>query len=172
MAHKNLKFGIQNGLNVARAGYTEDQILTACMLADKTGYDSILYMDHTNVPQWKNATVLDPWVMLSAIAAVTNNVELGTCVTDAIRRHTSNIALAASTLDIVSKGLAINREASSGEAPSRKTETLTRGSEIFGSEATVIVDLAYAPAIIITTANARVVLALDKAKSTIPVMTR
>ena len=48
-----LKFGIQNGLNVARAGYTEDQILTACMLADKTGYDSVFYMDHTNVPQWK-----------------------------------------------------------------------------------------------------------------------
>ena len=104
MAHKNLKFGIQNGLNVARAGYTEDQILTACMLADKTGYDSIFYMDHTNVPQWKNATVLDPWVMLSAIAAVTNNVELGTCVTDAIRRHPSNIALAAITVDRVSKG--------------------------------------------------------------------
>ena len=65
-----LKFGIQNGLNVARAGYTEDQILTACMLADKTGYDSVFYMDHTNVPQWKNAIVLDPWVMLSSIAAV------------------------------------------------------------------------------------------------------
>ena len=102
-----MKFGIQNGLNVARAGYTEDQILTACMLADKTGYDSIFYMDHTNVPQWRNATVLDPWVMLSAIAAVTNNVELGTCVTDAIRRHPSNIALAAITLDRVSKGRAI-----------------------------------------------------------------
>jgi len=53
-----LKFGIQNGLNVARAGYSEDQILTACMLADRTGYDSIFYMDHTNVPQWKNAIVL------------------------------------------------------------------------------------------------------------------
>ena len=36
-----IKFGIQNGLNVARAGYSEDQILTACMLADRTGYDSI-----------------------------------------------------------------------------------------------------------------------------------
>ena len=35
-----LKFGIQNGLNVARAGYTEDQIITACSLADRTGYDS------------------------------------------------------------------------------------------------------------------------------------
>ncbi|WOV92848.1 MAG: LLM class flavin-dependent oxidoreductase [Candidatus Nitrosoabyssus spongiisocia] len=102
-----LKFGIQNGLNVARAGYSIDQILTACMLADKTGYDSIFYMDHTNVPQWKNATVLDPWVMLSAIAAVTQNVELGTCVTDAIRRHPSNISLAAITLDRVSKGRAI-----------------------------------------------------------------
>ena len=103
----NIKFGIQNGLNVARAGYSEDQILTACMLADKTGYDSIFYMDHTNVPQWTKAIVLDPWVMLSAIAAVTRNVELGTCVTDAIRRHPSNIALAAITLDRVSKGRAI-----------------------------------------------------------------
>jgi len=102
-----MKFGIQNGLNVARAGYSEDQILTACMLADRTGYDSIFYMDHTNVPQWKNAIVLDPWVMLSSIAAITHNVELGTCVTDAIRRHPSNIALAAITLDRVSKGRAI-----------------------------------------------------------------
>jgi len=37
-----IKFGILNGLNVARAGYSEDQILTACMLADRTGYDSII----------------------------------------------------------------------------------------------------------------------------------
>jgi len=102
-----IKFGIQNGLNVARAGYSEDQILTACALADRTGYDSVWYMDHTNVPQWKKAIVLDPWIMLPAIAASTRNVELGTCVTDAIRRHPSNIALAAITLDRVSKGRAI-----------------------------------------------------------------
>ncbi len=99
-----LKFGIQNGLNVARAGYTEDQILTACLLADRTGYNSVWYMDHSNVPQWNHAIVNDPWVMLSAIAATTRNVELGTCVTDAIRRHPSNIALATITLDRVSKG--------------------------------------------------------------------
>lgn len=107
MADKVLKFGIQNGLNVARAGYTEDRILTACMLADKTGYDSIFYMDHTNVPQWRKAIVLDPWIMLPAIATVTKNVELGTCVTDAIRRHPSNIALAVITLDRISGGRAI-----------------------------------------------------------------
>jgi len=102
-----LKFGIQNGLNVARMGISEDQIMTACILADRTGYDSVWYMDHTNVPQWSKAIVNDPWVMLSAIAAVTHNVELGTCVTDAIRRHPSNISLASITLDRVSKGRAI-----------------------------------------------------------------
>ncbi|MBI5145943.1 MAG: LLM class flavin-dependent oxidoreductase [Thaumarchaeota archaeon] len=101
-----LKFGIQNGLNVARAGFSEDQILTACLLADRTGYDSIWYMDHSNVPQWSKAIVNDPWVMLSAIAATTRHVELGTCVTDAIRRHPSNIALASITLDRISKGRA------------------------------------------------------------------
>lgn len=99
-----IKFGIQQGLNVARLGLTEDQILTACILADRTGYNSIWYMDHTNVPQWNHAIVNDPWVMLSAIASVTNNVELGTCVTDAVRRHPSNIALATITLDRVSHG--------------------------------------------------------------------
>ena len=70
ITEKPLKFGIQNGLNVARAGYTEDQILTACMLADKTGYDSIFYLDHTNVPQWKNEIVLDS---LNTPANVKNN---------------------------------------------------------------------------------------------------
>ena len=123
-----LKFGIQNGLNVARAGYSEDQILTACMLADRTGYDSIFYMDHTNVPQWKNAIVLDPWVMLSSIAAVTNNVELGTCVTDAIRREPSNIALAAITLDRVSKGRAI-LGIGAGEAQNLKEFCVPFGKE-------------------------------------------
>jgi phthiodiolone/phenolphthiodiolone dimycocerosates ketoreductase len=99
-----VKFGIQFGLNVARLGLSEDQILTACILADRTGYDSIWYMDHSNVPQWNHAIVNDPWVMLSAIASVTNKVELGTCVTDAVRRHPSNIALATVTLDRVSHG--------------------------------------------------------------------
>ncbi len=99
-----IKFGIQNGLNIARAGYSEDQIFTSCILADRVGYDSIWYMDHTNVPQWPKAIVLDPWVMLPAIAAQTRHVELGTCVTDAIRRHPSNIALATITLDRISNG--------------------------------------------------------------------
>jgi phthiodiolone/phenolphthiodiolone dimycocerosates ketoreductase len=70
-------------------------------------YDSVWTMDHSNVPQWKNAVVNDAWLMLAAIGAVTSHVELGTCVTDAIRRHPSAIALSTITLDRITKGRAI-----------------------------------------------------------------
>jgi phthiodiolone/phenolphthiodiolone dimycocerosates ketoreductase len=87
------KFGFTQGLNIARLGLDEIQIMTACQIADRIDFDSIWSMDHSNVPQWKNAVVNDAWLLLAAIGAVTRNVELGTCVTDAIRRHPSTIAL-------------------------------------------------------------------------------
>ena len=103
----NIKFGFTQGLNVARLGLDETQIMTACQMADRMNYDSVWMMDHSNVPQWKNAVVNDAWLMLSAIGAVTQNVELGTCVTDAIRRHPSTIAQSTITLDRITKGRAI-----------------------------------------------------------------
>lgn len=102
-----IKFGFTQGLNVARLGLDETQIMTACQMADRMNYDSVWMMDHSNVPQWKNAVVNDAWLMLSAIGAVTQNVELGTCVTDAIRRHPSTIALSTITLDRLTKGRSI-----------------------------------------------------------------
>ena len=101
------KFGFTQGLNVARLGLDETQVITACQIADRMDYDSIWAMDHSNVPQWKNAIVNDAWIMLAAIGALTQNVELGTCVTDAIRRHPSAIALSTITLDRVTKGRAM-----------------------------------------------------------------
>jgi phthiodiolone/phenolphthiodiolone dimycocerosates ketoreductase len=103
----NLKFGFTQGLNVARLGLDEGQVITACQIADRMDYDSVWTMDHSNVPQWKNAVVNDAWLMLAAIGAVTSHVELGTCVTDAIRRHPSAIALSTITLDRITKGRAI-----------------------------------------------------------------
>ena len=103
----NVKFGFTQGLNVARLGLDESQVITACQIADRMDYDSVWTMDHSNVPQWKNAVVNDAWLMLAAIGAVTSHVELGTCVTDAIRRHPSAIALSTITLDRITKGRAI-----------------------------------------------------------------
>src|ERR1051326_2036012 len=102
-----IKFGFTQGLNVARLGLDEAQIMTACQIADRLDYDSVWAMDHSNVPQWKNAVVNDAWLLLAAIGAVTRNVELGTCVTDAIRRHPSTIALSSITLDRITSGRAI-----------------------------------------------------------------
>ena len=102
-----IKFGFTQGLNVARLGLDETQIMSACQIADRMNYDSIWTMDHSNVPQWKNAIVNDAWLMLAALGAITQNVELGTCVTDAIIRHPSAIALSAITLDRITKGRAI-----------------------------------------------------------------
>ena len=102
-----IKFGFTQGLNVARLGLDETQIVTACQMADRMNYDSVWMMDHSNVPQWKNAVVNDAWLMLAAIGAVTHNVELGTCVTDAIRRHPSTIAQSTITLDRITKGRSI-----------------------------------------------------------------
>nr|MDQ3561877.1 LLM class flavin-dependent oxidoreductase [Thermoproteota archaeon] len=102
-----IKFGFTQGLNVARLGLDEQQIMTAAQMADRLGYDSIWAMDHSNVPQWKNAVVNDAWLLLAALGAVTRNVELGTCVTDAIRRHPSAIALSTITLDRITQGRGI-----------------------------------------------------------------
>ena len=92
---------------MARLGLDETQIMTACQIADRLDYDSIWAMDHSNVPQWKNAVVNDAWLLLAAIGAITRKVELGTCVTDAIRRHPSAIALSTITLDRLTDGRAI-----------------------------------------------------------------
>src|SRR5918993_302618 len=102
-----IKFGFTQGLNVARLGLDESQVITACQIADRMYYDSVWTMAHSNVPQWKNSFVNDAWLMLAAIGAVTSHVELGTCVTDAIRRHPSAIALSTITLDRITKGRAI-----------------------------------------------------------------
>src|SRR3712207_8745537 len=88
-------------------GMTGVQTCALPILADRLGYDSIWAMDHSNVPQWKNAVVNDAWLMLAALGAVTRNVELGTCVTDAIRRHPSAIALSTITLDRITQGRGI-----------------------------------------------------------------
>jgi hypothetical protein len=55
------KFGFTQGLNIARLGLDEIQIMTACQIADRLDFDSIWSMDHSNVPQWKNAVVNDAW---------------------------------------------------------------------------------------------------------------
>jgi probable F420-dependent oxidoreductase len=65
---------------------------------EELGFSTITFTDHTVVPQW------DPLAGLSAIAAVTERIGLGTLVLDAGRRNPVLTAKAASTVERISGG--------------------------------------------------------------------
>lgn len=90
---------------------------------EEIGYDSIWYPDHlmgfipesiwtpdvTPLAFFQNSphTFPDPFTLMAAHAAVTDNILLGTSVTDTIRRHPAVFAQTALTLDHISKGRVI-----------------------------------------------------------------
>jgi hypothetical protein len=73
-------------------------------------------------------------------------------------------------MSLFSRGFAINRDVSLGEAPSKYTETLMNGSWTLGDAAIDISCLAYDPAMMTIKAIINVVFAFDKAKSIIRVI--
>jgi phthiodiolone/phenolphthiodiolone dimycocerosates ketoreductase len=80
------------------------QALEDGVAAEKAGFDSVWIPDHfTDVDGDK----LEPWTCLSAIAAHTKKVELGSAVTDTQRTHPSRTAHATACLDAISHGRVI-----------------------------------------------------------------
>jgi probable F420-dependent oxidoreductase len=73
--------------------------------AEKAGWEAIFVWDHLafawGVPSG------DPWVILSAVAASTTRIELGTAVTPLVRRRPQVVANALATLDVGSGGRVI-----------------------------------------------------------------
>ncbi|MHA2341653.1 MAG: LLM class flavin-dependent oxidoreductase [Candidatus Hodarchaeales archaeon] len=59
---------------------------------------------HVFTPWAKDQDVLDPWIILSAIATQTNNIAIGTTVTPLARRRPMKIAREAITIDRLSCG--------------------------------------------------------------------
>ncbi|WP_192498536.1 LLM class flavin-dependent oxidoreductase [Ornithinimicrobium pratense] len=81
-----------------------DRVLGWARAAEAAGWDGFFLWDHV---QWRpGAAPLDPWVMLGAIAALTERVRLGTLVTPLSRRRPYAVAKALVTLDRLSGGRA------------------------------------------------------------------
>lgn len=73
--------------------------------AEAAGWDGVFLWDHV---QWRPGVApLDPWVMLGALAAVTERVRLGTMVTPLSRRRPYAVAKQVATLDQLSAGRAV-----------------------------------------------------------------
>jgi len=76
--------------------------------ADEAGFDSLWLYDHMQVdPPPEEAIVFDPFVEISALAALTNRARLGHLVLAAAYRNAGLTAKMISTVDVVSGGRAI-----------------------------------------------------------------
>ncbi len=94
-----LKFGVQLS---CRWLYPISDSIETFVLADKLGFDSIWVGDHLAFEHGEK--ILDTWMSLALVAANTQNVMIGTAVTDPHRRHPAVLAQACTTLDILSSG--------------------------------------------------------------------
>jgi alkanesulfonate monooxygenase SsuD/methylene tetrahydromethanopterin reductase-like flavin-dependent oxidoreductase (luciferase family) len=93
-------------LNVPNFGEYADPatFLRLARAAEATGWDGLFVWDHILVdPDW-GVPIADPWVLLSAAAAVTDRIRLGTMVTPLARRRPWVVARQAVTLDHLSAG--------------------------------------------------------------------
>ncbi|MBX7455141.1 LLM class F420-dependent oxidoreductase [Mycolicibacterium sp. 3033] len=78
--------------------------------ADEAGFDSVFLMDHFyQLPGIGNydEPMLEAYTSLGALAAATQNVQLGTLVTGNTYRNPTLLAKAITTLDVISAGRAI-----------------------------------------------------------------
>ncbi|MFX1569561.1 MAG: LLM class flavin-dependent oxidoreductase [Promethearchaeota archaeon] len=97
----DVKFGFQHGTNAAYLGLKTKDYLKSIKYCEKSGYDSIFMMDHLNSSPM-NSEIVSSNVILPIAASQTEKVKIGSCVTDPHRRHPSQIALDALTIQRLS----------------------------------------------------------------------
>jgi alkanesulfonate monooxygenase SsuD/methylene tetrahydromethanopterin reductase-like flavin-dependent oxidoreductase (luciferase family) len=99
---KKVKFGIY----IANHGITSNpqDYVKLAKSGEECGWDGFFLWDHVFLPWAPDQDVLDPWIILSAIATQTNNISIGTTVTPLARRRPMIIAREAITIDRLSSG--------------------------------------------------------------------
>ncbi|MHA2042787.1 MAG: LLM class flavin-dependent oxidoreductase, partial [Candidatus Thorarchaeota archaeon] len=72
--------------------------------AEECNWDGFFMWDHINPETGFKKGVADPWITLSAIAAVTERIRIGTTVTPLPRRRPQKVARETASLDVLSNG--------------------------------------------------------------------
>lgn len=102
-----MKFGVSPSAFLwwKNVGQFEEWIVEA----ENCGYEAVFVPDHYNVPvpMFPTNELLDAWSTLSYVAAKTNYIKVGTCVTPLPRWLPSQLAKVISTVDILSNGRVI-----------------------------------------------------------------
>ena len=99
---KKVKFGIY----IANHGITSNpqDYVKLAKIGKECGWEGFFIWDHVFLPWSPNEDVLDPWVILSAIATQTEKLTIGTTVTPLARRRPLVVARQAVTIDRLSNG--------------------------------------------------------------------
>lgn len=78
-----------------------EQLKTIVLECERLGYDSVWLDDHLMYNNWP---ILEPWITLSALSALTSKIRLGTLVSCNAHRDPALLAKTAATLDVLSNG--------------------------------------------------------------------
>ncbi|MFX1285483.1 MAG: TIGR03560 family F420-dependent LLM class oxidoreductase [Promethearchaeota archaeon] len=98
----NIRFGIQIE---PQFGFDYDTVEKIALNAEKVGYDSIWSSDHFFLDnKSEEKSCMEAWTLLSALAAKTNKLRLGTLVTCNSYRYPAVLAKIAATVDMISNG--------------------------------------------------------------------
>ncbi|MEO0492317.1 MAG: LLM class flavin-dependent oxidoreductase [Actinomycetota bacterium] len=79
-----------------------ERLLDVARAAEEHGWDGLFLWDHTL--RRETDEVLDPWVMLGALAAATDRLRLGPMITPIVRRRLIKLAREILTVDVLSGG--------------------------------------------------------------------
>ena len=71
------------------------------------GFDSLWVCDHLYGPQSPQLPILEAWTMVSALAAITERVEIGTLVTPAGMRNPAHLGKTIASVDNIAGGRVI-----------------------------------------------------------------
>ena len=87
-------------------GFTFPFYQTVALEAEKLGFETIWTQDNItgHAPLPRDIEILDTWSFLSAIAATTSKVRVGSMATPVIRRSAPLLAKAIASIDMMSNG--------------------------------------------------------------------
>lgn len=126
---------LQHDVVLSPFGATVTDMVEAARCAEDSGFSGVMTYDHLTGTMLDRGSSNDPFVVLGAIAAVTNRVRVGPLVANMMNRHPAQLAVAMSSLQSLSAGRAV-LGLGSGSAP---------GSRFAGEHRTVGIQLLDGP---------------------------
>ena len=98
---------VRFGVTLPQIKRSWEEARSAALEFDRLGFDSVWVCDHMYSVPAPHLPIFEAWTELAAVAAITENVELGTLVTPPFFRNPAVLAKQVATIDHISGGRSI-----------------------------------------------------------------